>query len=93
VLSVYPFRELNEVVGAANDTSYGLAASVWTQSHARVMQLTERLQCGKVCVNHAGFPYPGLPEGGYKGSGYGRDLGREAIEQNLQTKTVVVRTA
>jgi phenylacetaldehyde dehydrogenase len=93
VLSLYPFRELDEVVVAANGTSYGLAASVWTQNHARVMQLTERLQCGKICVNHAGFPYPGLPEGGYKGSGYGRDLGREAVEQNLQTKTVVIRTA
>jgi phenylacetaldehyde dehydrogenase len=93
VLSLYPFRELDEVVTAANGTSYGLAASVWSQNHARIMQLTERLQCGKVCVNHAGFPYPGLPEGGYKGSGYGRDLGREAVEQNLQTKTVVVRTA
>jgi phenylacetaldehyde dehydrogenase len=93
VLSLYPFRELDEVASAANGTSYGLAASVWSQNHTRIMQLAERLQCGKVCVNHAGFPYPGLPEGGYKGSGYGRDLGREAVEQNLQTKTVVVRTA
>jgi phenylacetaldehyde dehydrogenase len=50
------------------------------------------LECGKVMINNPGFPYPALPEGGYKSSGYGRDLGREAVEQCLQTKAVLVRT-
>jgi phenylacetaldehyde dehydrogenase len=58
-----------------------------------VMQVSARLECGKVAVNHAGFPYPGLPEGGVKASGFGRDLGREAVEQCLQTKSVVIRTS
>ena len=53
--------------------------------------MTARLECGKVMINNSGFPYPGLPEGGYKASGYGRDLGREAVEQCLETKSVLAQ--
>lgn len=92
VLSVYRFSELEEVIAAANGTSYGLAANVWSRDISRALTVAARLECGKVTLNSAGFPYPGLPEGGYKASGYGRDLGREAVELCLQTKTVLVRT-
>lgn len=57
------------------------------------ISMAARLECGKVSINAGGFPYPGLPEGGYKASGYGRDLGRDSVEQCLQTKTVLVRTS
>jgi phenylacetaldehyde dehydrogenase len=92
VLGVYRFKDLEEAVTAANGTPYGLAASVWSKNIDTALAMAARLECGKVTVNAGGFPYPGLPEGGYKASGYGRDLGREAVEQCLQTKTVLVKT-
>ena len=91
VLSVYRFGDAEEALAAANGTPYGLAASVWSRDVGRVLKLLTRLECGKVSVNAAGFPYPALPEGGWKASGHGRDLGQEAVEQCLQTKSVLVR--
>ena len=91
VLSVYRFKDAEEALTAANGTSYGLAATIWSQDIQRVLQVASKLECGKVVVNGAGFPYPGLPEGGYKGSGFGKDLGRAAVEQCLNTKTILIR--
>jgi phenylacetaldehyde dehydrogenase len=92
VMSVYRFQDINEVLAAANGTVYGLAAYVWSRDINRALSMAAALECGKVMINNPGFPYPALPEGGYKSSGYGRDLGREAVEQCLQTKAVLVRT-
>jgi phenylacetaldehyde dehydrogenase len=90
VLSVYRFKETSDLIEAANATEYGLAASLWSRDTERVFAVAEALQCGKVSINNAGFPYPGLPEGGYKASGFGRDLGQDAVEENLQTKTILM---
>jgi phenylacetaldehyde dehydrogenase len=90
VLSVYRFTDTEDLIAAANGTDYGLAASLWSKSLDRVFNVAEALQCGKVSINNPGFPYPGLPEGGYKSSGFGRDLGADAVEQNLQTKTILL---
>lgn len=92
VLSVYRFKDTDEVVRAANGTSYGLAATIWSRDLQRVLRVASNLECGKVVINGAGFPYPGLPEGGYKGSGFGKDLGQAAVEQCLNTKTILIRT-
>lgn len=92
VLSVYRFADVEGAIAAANGTSYGLASSIWSSDITRVLQIAARLECGKVSVNTGGFPYPGLPEGGCKASGYGKDLGRDAVEQCLSTKTVMVKT-
>jgi phenylacetaldehyde dehydrogenase len=92
VLSVYRFKGEDEAIAVANGTRYGLAATIHVSDIGRAMRIAAALECGKVSINGGGFPYPALPEGGYKGSGHGRDLGRESVESFLQTKTVVVRT-
>ncbi|WP_019832872.1 aldehyde dehydrogenase family protein [Sphingomonas sp. PR090111-T3T-6A] len=93
VLGIYRFSDEDELVAAANGTDFGLAASLWTRDIDRVHRISDALQCGKVTVNAGGFPYPGLPEGGYKGSGFGRDLGPDAVEQCLQTKTLLIHVS
>jgi phenylacetaldehyde dehydrogenase len=93
VLGIYRFTDEDELIAAANGTDFGLAASLWTRDIDRVHRVSDALQCGKVTVNASGFPYPGLPEGGYKGSGFGRDLGPDAVEQCLQTKTLLIHVS
>ena len=89
VLSVYPFDDEADVLEAANGTPYGLAATVWTSNLNRAEAMISGLECGKISVNSAGFPYPGLPEGGKKASGYGRDLGPESLEGYLHSKSII----
>lgn len=91
VLAVQPFDDLEEAAALANDTVYGLAACVFSQNINRVHQLLPLLKSGKVSVNHAGFPYPALPEGGTKQSGFGRDLGREGLDGYLESKSVLMQ--
>lgn len=91
VLSVYKFDDEEEALALANDSEYGLAATIWSSDVSRVMRVAEALECGKVLVNNPGFPYPGLPEGGCKASGHGKDLGRDALDACLQTKSVILR--
>lgn len=88
VLSVYPFDDEAEAIRLANGTPYGLAATVWTSNIRQAEAMVDGLECGKVSVNSAGFPYPGLPEGGKKASGYGRDLGPESLDGYLHSKSV-----
>lgn len=93
VLAVLPFDDLEEAASLANDNPYGLAATVWSSAISQVHRLVPLLKCGKVSVNTDGFPYPALPEGGTKQSGFGRDLGREGLDGYLESKTVLVRVA
>jgi len=91
VLTIMPFHDLDEAVGLANGTAYGLAASVWSTSLSTIHRIVPRLRSGKVTVNTDSIPHPALPEGGVKDSGYGRDLGEEAIASFLETKAVLIR--
>lgn len=91
VLSVYRFSDEEEALALANDSDYGLAATIWSTNVSRVIRVSEALECGKVLVNNPGFPYPGLPEGGRKASGHGKDLGREALDGCLQTKSIILQ--
>ncbi|HET7035637.1 MAG TPA: aldehyde dehydrogenase family protein [Thermomicrobiaceae bacterium] len=90
VLSVIPFREESQVVELANNTIYGLAATIWTNDVKRAHRLAQNLRAGNVSINYPTVNPPEAPFGGYKQSGIGRELGRHAIELYTQVKNVVV---
>jgi len=93
VITVTPFDGVDEAVQMANDTPYGLSACLWTRDLATMHSVVPRIRSGKVAVNTEPMPWPGLPEGGRRASGYGRDLGEESFESFLETKSVLVRYA
>ena len=88
VLSVIPFDDEEEAIRIANNTVYGLAAGVWTQSIRRALMMSERLEAGTVWVNTYRAVSYMSPFGGYKRSGIGRESGIDAIRDYLQTKSV-----
>jgi acyl-CoA reductase-like NAD-dependent aldehyde dehydrogenase len=79
VLSVIPFADEDEAIAVANDTVYGLAAGVWTQSMRRALLMSERLRAGTVWVNTYRAVSFMSPFGGYKRSDLGRESGKDAI--------------
>jgi acyl-CoA reductase-like NAD-dependent aldehyde dehydrogenase len=88
VLSVLRFDGAPQAVDIANSTIYGLVSAVWTRDIGRAHWMAERIQAGSVWINtYNGFD-SSVPFGGYKQSGFGRDLGRHALEQYTQVKSV-----
>jgi len=90
VLAVIAFDDPEEAIWLANSSPYGLAAGVWTKDIARAHRVAARLQAGTVWINTYNFYDPASPFGGYKMSGFGRDLGAHALEQYTQVKSVWV---
>jgi betaine-aldehyde dehydrogenase len=88
VLSVIAFDGLDDAVRIANATTYGLSAGIWTADLNAALTAVRRLQAGTVWVNRWMDGYPELPFGGYKASGEGRELGRQAVHSFTQSKTV-----
>src|SRR5215217_8857497 len=92
VVTVIPFEDEKDAIRIANDVKYGLMASVWTGDPARGHRLAARIKAGTVGINMPYTAFPGLPFGGYKQSGFGRELGIETLELYLETKSVTVNT-
>ncbi|WP_028205155.1 aldehyde dehydrogenase family protein [Paraburkholderia nodosa] len=82
--------DLDRIAAAANATTYGLAASIWTRDLARAHKMASRMEAGIVNVNALSSPDATLPYGGYKQSGWGRERGFDAIELYTQVKAVAV---
>ncbi len=93
VVTVIPFEDEKDAVRIANDTRYGLMATVWTGDPARGHRLARRIKAGTVGINMPYTAFPGIPFGGYKQSGFGRELGLETLDEYLETKSVIVSTS
>jgi betaine-aldehyde dehydrogenase len=88
VAAVIPFEGESEAIRIANDTPYGLAAAVWSRDIFRALRVVKSVRAGIVWVNHMQPTYVEAPWGGYKQSGFGRELGPWGIEEYLETKQV-----
>lgn len=91
VISVHRYDDLDEVVGLANDSDYGLAASIWTNDLSAMHGLASRLKAGVVWGNCHGGLDLSMPFGGFKQSGLGREGGAEGILAYLETKSVMIQ--
>jgi aldehyde dehydrogenase (NAD+) len=88
--SIAPFTSEQEVIEKANDSNYGLNSAVFTNDISRAMRVSEAMETGTVTVNCWGLVHANTPFGGVKQSGFGRDMGHEALENWTVTKTVKV---
>ena len=93
VLSVLTFDDIDEVIQQANNNPYGLASAVWTRDIKKAHSVSRRLKAGTVWINTYGLMDAALPFGGYKSSGFGRELGAHAIEHYTEMKTVWLNMA
>jgi phenylacetaldehyde dehydrogenase len=83
--------DLDTVAKFANDTEYGLSASVWTQNLKAAHMMARKIRAGTVCINAHNYGDPAWPFGGYKQSGWGREMGKEVMEHYTETKAVAAR--
>ncbi len=93
VLSVIEFSDLDQLVREANGTPFGLAAGIWTRDIAKAHTLARKIRAGTVWINTYNVYDPAAPFGGFKSSGFGRDLGMHALEHYTQVKDVWVNLA
>jgi phenylacetaldehyde dehydrogenase len=88
VVTAIPFRDVDDLIAKANNTVYGLAAGVWTKDITKAHQVASKLRAGTVWINCYNIFDPALPFGGYKQSGWGREMGHEVLELYTEVKSV-----
>ena len=90
VLATIQFKDLDEAIQMGNDNIYGLAAAIWTKDIKKAHIVAKKLKAGTVWINTYHTYDMGSPFGGYKMSGFGRDLGMQAMDLYTQVKSVFV---
>ncbi|EGG24023.1 aldehyde dehydrogenase [Cavenderia fasciculata] len=90
VVSIFKFSDTDEVIKRANNTTYGLAAGIWTQNISKALQVTKKLKAGTVWVNEYNYVHHLIPFGGYKQSGFGKDLSEYALQEFISVKAVTI---
>lgn len=88
VVVVSKFKTEEEALALANDTTYGLAAAVFTNDLRQATRLSASIDAGTIWLNHANYLHNGVPFGGFKQSGVGRELGTYGLEAYCQVKAV-----
>ena len=88
VVAIHPFDEESEAVALANDTEYGLSASVWTQDAGKATRVAHALESGAVSINSSSSVHVTAPFGGVKASGLGRELGMAALDAYTESKSI-----
>ncbi|MGB8772253.1 MAG: aldehyde dehydrogenase family protein [Candidatus Korobacteraceae bacterium] len=88
VVCAMPFRDVDKLIAEANQSEYGLAAAVWTRDISKAHRIAEKLRAGTVWINCYNVFDAALPFGGYKQSGWGREMGHEVLEQYTEVKAV-----
>jgi len=88
VVVAAPFSSIDEIAAAANDTEYGLGAGIWTQDISKAHALAKKIRAGTVWINCYNVFDAALPFGGYKQSGWGREMGHEVLEAYTEVKAV-----
>ena len=93
VISAIPFTDIDEVIQRGNATTFGLGSGVWTRDVGKAHRLAKAIRAGSVWVNCYQAMDPAVPFGGYKMSGYGREGGKQHLEEYLNVKAVWIKTA
>ncbi len=91
VVVAAPFQSLDDIAAAANDSDYGLGAGIWTKDISKAHALAKKLRAGTVWINCYNVFDASLPFGGYKQSGWGREMGHEALEAYTEVKAVTTQ--
>jgi betaine-aldehyde dehydrogenase len=92
VAAVIPFRDEAEAIALANDTIYGLSGSIWTRDGGRALRVARAIDTGVLSINSNSSVRVTTPFGGFKQSGYGRELGPHALDAYTEVKTIYYAT-